>query len=50
MCFMEKACTIVCIVLGTVFLVAALLGTWYYLITTGVCYATAILTTEDREH
>ena len=47
---MEKACTIFCIVLGTVFLVISFLDTWYYLISTGVCYATAVLTTEDREH
>ena len=47
---MEKACTIFCLALGTICLVAALLGTWQYLISTGICYATAALTTEEREH
>ena len=47
---MEKACTIFCILLGTAFLVVSIFISWCYLISTGVCFATAILTTEDREH
>ena len=47
---MEKACTIFCIALGTIFLVVALLSTWHYLISTGICYAMAALATEEREH
>ena len=43
---MEKVCTALCVLLGTIFLVVALLGTWRYFVTMGLCYATAFLLTE----
>ena len=47
---MEKFCTYFCIALGTVFLVMAFVVAWKYLFTCGICYATAVMTTETREH
>ena len=47
---MEKCCTYFCLVLGTVFLVMAFAIAWKYLLTSGICYGTALLTTETREH
>lgn len=47
---MEKVCSIFCIVLGTVFLVAALCGELKCFVTMGICYATAFLVTEKKEH
>lgn len=47
---MEKFCTYFCLALGTVFLVMAFVVTWDYLFTSGICYATAFVTTETREH
>jgi len=47
---MEKICSIFCIVLGTIFMVMAILGTWQCLVTMGICYATAFLVTEEKEH
>ena len=48
--FMEKVCSIICVALGTIFMVMALLVTWRYLVTVGICYATAFLITEEKEH
>lgn len=45
---MEKICTLACVVVGTVFLIVALLGSWHYFVTMGVCYATAVLVSEDK--
>ncbi|MDE5732931.1 MAG: hypothetical protein K2H95_07890 [Bacteroidales bacterium] len=45
---MKKVCFGACIALGTVFLVMAICGAWKYLFTTGVCYATAVLVSEDK--
>ncbi len=50
MCCMQKVCIVLCVILGTIFLVVALLGTWRYFVTTGICYATAFLITEEKEH
>lgn len=47
---MEKYCVYFCLVLGTVFLVMAFLIAWKYLFSMGLCYATAFLATETREH
>ncbi len=47
---MEKYCTYFCIALGVVFLFMAFLIAWKYLLTSGVCFGTAIMTTETREH
>lgn len=47
---MEKTCSIACVVIGTAFLVAALVGTWCYFVPMSICYATAVLATEDKEH
>ena len=47
---MEKYCTYFCLILGTVFLVMAIFCAWKYFFTMTVCYATAFLTTETREH
>ena len=47
---MEKYCTYFCLALGTVFLVLAFVVAWKYLFTCGICYATAFITTETREH
>ena len=49
-CVMEKTCSIACLVLGTAFLVAACVSTWCYFVPMSICYATAVLATEDREH
>lgn len=45
---MEKICTLACVVVGTVFLIVALLGSWHYFVTMGVCYAAAVLVSEDK--
>lgn len=47
---MEKICSYFCLALGTLCLVLALFYTWKYFFTMGICYATAILVTEKREH
>ena len=47
---MERCCVYFCLVLGTVFLVMAFLIAWKYLFSMGLCYATAFLATETREH
>ena len=47
---MEKVCSIICVALGTIFVVMSLLITWRYFITVGICYATAFLVTEEKEH
>ena len=47
---MEKFCTYFCLALGTVFLVLAFVVAWKYLFSCGICYATAVITTETREH
>ena len=47
---MEKTCSIACVVMGTAFLVAALVGTWCYFVPMSIFYATAVLATEDKEH
>ena len=47
---MEKFCTYFCVALGTVFLVLGFVIAWKYLFTSGICYATAVMTTETREH
>jgi len=47
---MEKYCVYFCISLGTVFLVMALVFAWKYLFTMLICYATAFLASETREH
>ena len=45
---MEMVCTLACVVVGTVFLIVALLGSWHYFVTMGVCYAAAVLVSEDK--
>ena len=47
---MEKFCVYFCITLGTVFLALAIIFAWKYLFSCGLCYATAILASETREH
>ena len=47
---MEKFCTYLCVALGTIFLVLAFVVAWKYLFTSGICFATAVMTTETREH
>ena len=47
---MEKYCTYFCIALGTIFLILAFVIAWKYLFTSGICYATAVMTSETREH
>ena len=47
---MEKYCTYFCLALGTVFLGMSIFIAWKYLFTMGICYATAFMTTETREH
>ena len=47
---MEKFCTYFCVALGTIFLLMAILVAWKYLFSSGICFATALLTTETREH
>lgn len=47
-CYMEKICTTLCIIAGTVFLVIALLGLWRHFFTMSICYATAVLVSEDK--
>lgn len=45
---MRKICMFACIALGTVFLVMAICGAWKYLVTAGICYATAVIVSEDK--
>ena len=47
---MEKFCTYFCLALGTVYLVMAFVAGWNYLYSSGICFATAFITTETREH
>ena len=46
---MEKICSIVCFVAGTVFLLIALFGSWKYFLTMGICYAAGILVSVDAQ-
>ena len=45
---MEKVCTTLCIIAGTVFLVIALLGLWRHFFTMTICYAAAVLVSEEK--
>ena len=45
---MERACSIICFVAGTVFLVLAILGLWRHLFTMSICYAAGIMAKEDK--
>ena len=47
---MEKYCTYFCIALGLIFLGMSFLIAWKYLFTSGICFGTALMTTETREH
>ena len=47
---MEKYCTFFCVLLGIIFLFMSLMTQWEYLVTSGICFGTAIITTETREH
>ncbi len=47
---MEKICSIVCFVAGTIFLLIALFGAWKYFLTMGICYAAGILVSEDADN
>jgi hypothetical protein len=45
---MEKICTTICVIAGTVFLVIALFGLWRHFFTMGICYAAAVLVSEEK--
>lgn len=48
---MEKICSMICLLVGTVFLVMALFGAWRYFFTMGLCYAVAVMVYDDnKEH
>lgn len=46
---MENVSAAVCIIVGTVFLVLAILGTWGYFLIMGLCYAVGIMIYEDHD-
>lgn len=46
---MENVSAAVCFLVGTVFLVLAVLGTWCYFLMMGLCYAVAIMIYEDPD-
>lgn len=46
---MEKVCSVICFLVGSVFLVMALLGAWRYFFTMGLCYAVGIMVYEDDD-
>ncbi len=46
---LEKILSIVCYVAGVTFLIIALLGSWQYLFTTSLCFATGFLVSEDAK-
>ena len=45
---MERICSIICYIAGTVFLVLAILGFWRHLFTMSICFAAGILAKEDK--
>ena len=44
----EKVCSILCALAGTVFLFIAISGFWHYFFLMGFCYAVAIMVYEDE--
>ena len=47
---LDRLCSIACFITGAVFLVIALLGTWYHLCTMSACIAAGLLIREDKPH
>ena len=47
---MERVCTYICIALGVFCLIMSFYDASKYLITSGICFGAAIMTTETREH
>ena len=45
----ERVCCIGCLVLGTVFLIIAISGVWYHLLTMSLCFSGAILCEQDKQ-
>ncbi|MBQ8810935.1 MAG: hypothetical protein IJZ70_01310 [Bacteroidales bacterium] len=45
---MEKICTVACVLVGTIFLIVALFGAWRHLITMTVCYAAAVMISDEK--
>ncbi len=46
----EKISFMVCFTLGTIFLLMGIFGPWRYLVLTILCYLSAFMVTEEREH
>ena len=46
----EHMCSKVCFIAGALFLVMALLGSWYHLFTMSACIAAGLLIDEDTHH
>jgi len=47
---LEKVSFLICFTLGTVFLLMGVFGPWRYLVLMGICYISAFMVTEEREH
>ena len=45
---MERICSIICFIAGTVFLVLAIFGLWRHLFIMSICYAAGIMAKEDK--
>ena len=45
---MEKICSFLCFVTGTVFLVLAIVSFWGHIFTMGICYAAGLMVKEDE--
>lgn len=47
-CTLEKYIMIFSIIAGTLFLIAAISGEWRYYFSTFICYASAVMVSEDK--
>jgi|MGYP003297268396 hypothetical protein len=47
---MEKICSFLCFVTGTIFLVLAIVSFWYHIFTMGICYAAGLMVLEDKSN
>ena len=47
---LEKAAFLMCFTFGLVFLFIALFGPWRYYLLAAICFISAFIVTEEREH
>ena len=45
---LEKVLSTICFLAGTAFMIAAVMGLWRHFFTMTICYATAVLVSEEK--